>query len=155
MSDVDLLDPCHTCDFVARLYRAITSQHATAQLHVATLLCQTNQASITDYDIHANSLVLVGCLAKIKRTMNRRVKKRLDTEPICHFGTVFVKEDHETGKVVQKPCFFYATKLRHATQQSQHLQLCHAIKLCTHATKSRDKNRRCDTGLNVWSPFFG
>jgi len=105
MSGVDLLDPCHTCDFVARLYRAITSQHATVQLHVATLLCQTNQASITDYDIHANSLVLVGCLAKRKRTMNRRVEKRLDTEPICHFGTVFVKEDHETGKVVQKPCF--------------------------------------------------
>jgi len=25
-----------------------------------------------------------------------------------HFGSVFVKEDRETGKVVQKPCLFIA-----------------------------------------------
>jgi len=31
------LDRCHICDFVARLYRAIKSQHATLQLHSATL----------------------------------------------------------------------------------------------------------------------
>jgi len=59
---------------------------------------------MTDYDIRANSIVLVGCPAKRKRTINRRVKKRLDMEQFCHFGTVFVKEDRETGKVVQKPC---------------------------------------------------
>ena len=29
-------------------------------------------------------------------------------ERFRHFGTVFVKEDRETGKVVQKPCFFIA-----------------------------------------------
>ena len=30
-------DRCHTCEFVARLHRAIMSQHATVQLHAATL----------------------------------------------------------------------------------------------------------------------
>jgi len=29
-------------------------------------------------------------------------------EPFRHFGTVFVTEDRETGKVVQKPCLFIA-----------------------------------------------
>ena len=29
-------------------------------------------------------------------------------EQLRHFGTVFVKEDRETGKVVQKPCLFIA-----------------------------------------------
>ena len=28
----------------------------------------------------------------------------IDKEQSRHFGTVFVKEDRETGKVVQKPC---------------------------------------------------
>jgi len=27
-------------------------------------------------------------------------------EQFHHFGTVFVKEDRDTGKVVQKPCLF-------------------------------------------------
>jgi len=70
---------------------------------------------MTDYDIRTNSLVLVGCLAKRKRTINRRVKKRLDIEQFRHFGTVFVEEDRETGKVVQKPCLF--------TRQSRSVQL--------------------------------
>ena len=52
-------------------------------------------------------------------------------EQFHHFGTVFVKEDRETGKVVQKPCLF-ATK-------SQRLRLCRTIKSRTGATKSRDK----------------
>jgi len=57
-------------------------------------------------DILASSLVSVGCLAKQKRTINLSVQKRLDMEQFHHFGTVFVKEDRETGKVVQKPCLF-------------------------------------------------
>jgi len=69
---------------------------------------------MTDYDIRANSLVLVGCLAKRKRTINRRVQKRLDVERFHHFGSVFVKEDRETGKVVQKPCLF--TRQSHSVQ---------------------------------------
>ena len=36
-------------------------------------------------------------------------------EQFHHFGTVFVKEDRETGKVVQKPCLF--------TRQSHSMQL--------------------------------
>jgi len=32
----------------------------------------------------------------------------MDMEQFRHFGTVFVKEDHETGKVVQKPRLFIA-----------------------------------------------
>jgi len=61
---------------------------------------------MTDNDILRRGLVLVDCLAKRKRAINRRVQKRLDMERFRHFGTVFVKEDRETGKVVQKPCFF-------------------------------------------------
>jgi len=61
---------------------------------------------MTDYGILVSSLVLVGCLAERQRTINRRVQKRLDMEQFRHFGTVFVKEDRDTGKVVQKPCLF-------------------------------------------------
>jgi len=61
-----------------------------------------NQTNRTDDDILGSSLVLVGCLAKRKR----RVQKRLDMEQFHRFGTVFVKEHRETGKVVQKPCSF-------------------------------------------------
>ena len=61
---------------------------------------------MTDYDILGRSLVLAGCLAKRKRTINRRVQKRSDMEQFHHFGSVFVTEDRETGKVVQKPCLF-------------------------------------------------
>jgi len=66
-------------------------------------------------DILASSLVLVGCLAQQKRTINLSVQKRLDMEQFHHFGTVFVKEDRETGKVVQKPCLF--------TRQSRSVRL--------------------------------
>ena len=58
---------------------------------------------MTDYDILGSNLVLVGCLAKRKRTINRGVEKRLDVKQFRHFGTVFVTEDRETGKVAQKP----------------------------------------------------
>jgi len=61
---------------------------------------------MTDYNILGSTLVSVGCLAKRKRTINRRVQKRLDMEQFRHSGTAFVKEDRETGKVVQKPCLF-------------------------------------------------
>ena len=38
--------------------------------------------------------------------ISRRVQKRLDMEQFHHFGTVFVKEDGEMGKIVLKPCLF-------------------------------------------------
>jgi len=40
------------------------------------------------------------------RAINRRIQKRLDMEQFHHFGTLFVKEDCEARKVVQKPCLF-------------------------------------------------
>ena len=62
---------------------------------------------MTDYDILGSSLVLVGCLAKRKRTIDRRAQERLDMVQSRHLGTtVFVKEDRETEKVVQKPCLY-------------------------------------------------
>jgi len=61
---------------------------------------------MTDDDIFASSSVSVGCLAERQRTINRRVQERLDMEQFHHFGTAFVKEERETGKVVQKPCLF-------------------------------------------------
>jgi len=70
---------------------------------------------MTDYDSLGDSLVLVGCLAKRKRTINRRVQKRLDMEQFHRFGSVFVKEECKTGKVAQKPCLF--------TRQSRSVQL--------------------------------
>ena len=83
---------------------------------------------MTDYDILGSSLVLVGCLAKRKRTVSRRAQKRLDMEQFRHFGAVFVKEDRETGKVAQKPSATFARdKVAH----------------------SCDKNRRCDIVLRL------
>ena len=98
---------------------------------------------MTDYDIRTNSLVLVGCLAKRKRTINRRVKKRLDIEQFRHFGTVFMNEDRETGKVAQKPCLF-ARQSRSVQLDSRtaSASLSRAIKSRTRAAKSRDKIAR-------------
>jgi len=48
----------------------------------------------------------IGCSAKRKRAISRRVQKALDMERFHHFGTVFVKECLKTGKVVKKPCVF-------------------------------------------------
>jgi len=74
---------------------------------VAMRLCRVNtQTNVTDYHILGSSLASVGCLAKRKRTISRGVQKRSDMEQFRHFGSVFVKEDRETGKVVQKPCWF-------------------------------------------------
>ena len=45
-------------------------------------------------------------------------QKRLDMEQFHHFGTVLVKEDRETGKLVQiaeAAAFVYATKSQRAT----------------------------------------
>ena len=67
-----------------------------------------------DYDILGSSLVLAGCLMKRKRTISRTVKERLDMVQFRHFGSVLVKEDRETGKVVQKPCLF--TRQSHSVQ---------------------------------------
>ena len=100
-------------------------------LHDAvTLSLQRNQTNVTDYDIRGSSLVSVGCLAERKRTISRRVQRRSGTEQFRHFGTVFVKEVRETGKVVaQKPCLFTRQSRSVATRQS------HAAS----ATLSRDK----------------
>ena len=102
-----------------RFYRAILSRDFIARSSRSVRLCsctrRTNQTNMTDYDTLGSSLVLVGCLAKRKCTINRRLQKRSDMEQFRHFGSVFVKEDRETGKVVQKPCLF--------TRQSRRVQL--------------------------------
>jgi len=49
-----------------------------------------------------------------------------------------VKEDPETGKVVQKPCLFMRQN-RSVQLRSQRLRLSRAIKSRTRATKSREK----------------
>ena len=85
---------------------------------------------MTDDDILASNIALVGCLAKRKRTINRSVQKRLNMEQFRRLGTAFAKEDRETGKVVQKPCLF--------TRQSRSVQL-DSRSVCDFATKSRDK----------------
>jgi len=51
---------------------------------------------MTDNDILASTLVLVGCLVKQKHTISRIVQK-LGMEQFHHFGSVFVKEDRESG----------------------------------------------------------
>ena len=61
---------------------------------------------MTDYDIPGSSLVLVGRLAKRQHMINQTLQKRSDMEQFHHLRAVFVKEDHETEKVVQKPCLF-------------------------------------------------
>ena len=94
---------------------------------------------MTDYDTLGSSLVLVGCLAKRKCTINRRLQKRSDMEQFRHFGSVFVKEDRENGKSGAEAVFVYATKSQGATRQSQRLRLRRAIKSRTRATTSRDK----------------
>jgi len=93
------------------------------------LSLQRNQTNVTDYDILGSSLVSVGCLAERKRTISRRVQKRSGMEQFRHFGTVFVKEVRETGKVAQKPCLFTRQSRSVATRQS----------LAASATLSRDK----------------
>jgi len=90
------------------LSRDKVAARATVQLYAATSSRKTNQTDMTDYDILASSLVLVGCLAERKRTINRRAQERLDMVEFRHFGRVFVEEDRKTGKVVQKPCLFKA-----------------------------------------------
>ena len=76
--------------------------------------------------------------------ISRRVQKRLDMEQFHHFGTVFVKEDGEMGKIVLKPCLFFVTKSQHATRQWQHLRLSRP-----RVTESHDKNCMCDISLNM------
>jgi len=103
---------------------------------------------VTDYDILGSSLVSVGCLAERKRTISRRVQRRSGMEQFRPFGTVFVKEDRETGKAVQKPCLF--TRRSRSVQldsRRQRLRLCRAIKSRTRATKSRDKIARVTSVL--------
>ena len=75
---------------------------------------------MTDYDIPGSSLVLVGCLAKRQHMINQTLQKRSDMEQFHHLRAVFM-EDHETGKVVQKPCLFM--------RQSHSVQL-HSRSVC-------------------------
>ena len=75
-------------------------------------------------------------------------------EQFNHFGTAFVKEDRETGKVMQKQAVFvYATKSRRAIPQSQRLRLCRTLKSRTRATKSRDKIAGV-TSVLILSPWI-
>jgi len=71
-------------DFVARLHRAIKSQHATVQLHAATL-SRKQPKSTTDHDILLSSLVLVGCLAKRKRTIQSKRPEKIGYGTISSF----------------------------------------------------------------------
>ena len=97
------------------------------QLHAATL-SRTRTKPTRLITISLVVVVLVSCLAKQKRMVNRRAQERLDMEQFRHFATVFVKEDRETGKVAQKPSATFASdKVAH----------------------SCDKNRRCDIGLRL------
>jgi len=50
-------------------------------------VAETNQTNMTDYDILASSLVIVGCLAKRKCRIIQSVPRRLDMEQFHHFGT--------------------------------------------------------------------
>ena len=86
----------HACDNVATRDCAVA---------LSDFVAFTNQTNMTDYDILAISLGLVGCLATRKRMISRRVQKRPDMEQFHLSGTAFVKEDRETGKVAQKPCY--------------------------------------------------
>jgi len=84
---------------------------------------------MTDYDSLGDSLVLVGCLAKRKRTINRRVQKRLDTEQFHRFGTVFVKEKCKTGKWCRsRVCL-----------RDKVVAVCNSTVAASAATLSRDK----------------
>jgi len=65
---------------------------------------------MTDNDILASSLVLVGCLVKQKHTISRIVQK-LGMEQFHHFGSVFVKDGISGAEAV----FVYARKSQRAT----------------------------------------
>jgi len=67
------------------------------QLHAATLSHEQTKPTRLIFLVLGSSLFLVGCLAKRKRTINRKIQKRLNVKQFHHFGTVFVKEDRETG----------------------------------------------------------
>jgi len=61
---------------------------------------------MTDYDILASSLVSVGCLAKTKAYHQSKSSEKIRLWYSFTILALFVKEDRETGKVVQKPCLF-------------------------------------------------
>ena len=73
-------------------------------------------------DILASILDVVGCIAKQKRTVILWAWKGLDMEHFHNFGTVY-----ESGLLNRKndaeSVFVYATKLHHATRESQRLLL--------------------------------
>jgi len=81
---------------------------------------------MTDYDILASSLVSVGCLAKTKAYHQSKSSEKIRLWYSFTILALFVKEDRETGKVVQKPCLFVRQSQR-ATRQSQTLRLCRVI----------------------------
>jgi len=84
------------------------------QLHAATPSHEQTKPTRLIFLVLGSSLFLVGCLAKRKRTINRRIQKRLNMKQFHHFGTVFVKEDHETGSGAEAVSV-YATKSQRAT----------------------------------------
>jgi len=99
-------------DFVAQLCLTRKLPYATAQAATATNRV-TNMTSVYSVDdVLASSLVLVSSIANLKRNINLRACKR---ENICC----------KRGKVVQRPCLFYAIccncNMRSCTQR-----FCHA-----------------------------
>jgi len=75
------------CVFVAQIaqFCHVTSSHDKVDCAIArcNFVAETNQTNMTDYDILASSSVLVGCLAKRKRAISRRVQKMLG-----RYGTI-------------------------------------------------------------------
>jgi len=61
---------------------------------------------MTDYINLGSSLVLVRCLVKTKAYDQSKSSGKIRHGTISSFWTVFVKEDRETGKAVQRLCLF-------------------------------------------------
>ena len=93
-------------------------------------------------------------MQKRKCTINPRVQKILDMEQLHHFGTVFGKEDRETGKVVQKPRLFIAkfhytdTDTGPTRTKSAHV-VWYELNSTTRARHGPDRDRDTDTDFFV------
>jgi len=88
-----------------RFYRAILSCNFIARSCCSVRLCSCTSATSSHKQTKPTWLmmillleVVVGCLAKRKRTISLRAEKRLDIKQFYKFVTVTVKEHHKTGK---------------------------------------------------------
>jgi len=94
---------------------------------------------MTDYDILGGSLVLVGCLAKRKLACDQsKSSEKIRYRTILSYWNLFVKEDRETGNVVQKPCLFMRQSRRVQLNSRSICDFVARLKSRTRATKSRD-----------------